>query len=455
MYEKTIAAISTPIGVGGISVIRISGNESISIAEKIFKPVSKKKLSEQKGYTALYGHVFEGNRKIDEVIATVFKAPQSYTGEDVVELSCHGGLYISREILRIVIDNGAYIAEPGEFTKRAFLNGKKSLIEAEAVMDLISATGKSAATAAVASMEGAIYKKIKIINEILTDNIAHLSAWADYPEDEVPMIDEEKLKNDIDYCTRELYGIIENSNSGKVISHGISTVIVGKPNVGKSTLMNLLSGCERSIVTDIPGTTRDIVEDTIMLGDICLHISDTAGIRDTDNEVEKIGVDRAKQKIKSCDLVIAVFDSSSRIDNDDNDIIKQVKDYNKLAVINKSDLKSEIDMNYIKRNFENVVYISAKKGSGLKELSNEIEKIFETKKFDPMQGILSNERQIKAVKNAYNLIMETKDAMNMGFTLDAITVNLEFALQELLELTGERTQEAVVNKIFSNFCVGK
>ncbi len=281
MMDRTIAAISTAQGEGGIGIIRISGENAIAVADKVFKNINNKKLTQMKGYTAAFGAVYDNGEKLDEAVALVFRAPNSYTGEDVVELSCHGGLYITQQVLRTVLDAGAYSAQAGEFTKRAFLNGKLDLNEAESVMDIISAKNKSAARTALFVKEGALSKKINSVKNDLLGLAAHLSAWADYPEEDIAEVDDEEILSVCEKAGFELSKLLDTYDSGQTIKQGIDTVIAGRPNVGKSTLMNLLSGQEKSIVTDIPGTTRDIVEDTVLVGNVMLRLSDTAGLRTT------------------------------------------------------------------------------------------------------------------------------------------------------------------------------
>lgn len=455
MSEKTIAAISTAQGEGGIGVIRISGENALEIADKVFKSVNNKKITEMKGYTASFGKICQNNEEIDEAVALVFKAPHSYTGEDVVELSCHGGIYIIRQVLRTVLDAGAVPAQAGEFTKRAFLNGKIDLTEAEAVIDIISAKSKSAARAALFVKDGVLRKKIDKIKEDLLTLASHLSAWADYPEEDIADVTNDMIFDTCDKAKAVLQNLLDTYDSGQAVKQGIDTVIAGRPNVGKSTLMNLLSGYEKSIVTDIPGTTRDIVEDTVLVGDVILRLSDTAGLRDTDDTVEKIGVDRAKKRLEQCGLLLAVFDNSRELDNDDRDLLEMAKDVPSIAIINKTDLPQKVDISYIQSQISKIVYISASNGEGKDELVKAVEEIAGTAKLNPSEGILSNERQRIAVSNALKSVVEAKTALECGMTFDAVTVSLEDAISELLELTGEKTSDEVVDRVFHNFCVGK
>lgn len=455
MKNPPIAAISTAQGQGGIGVIRISGEEAVTVADRVFVCASGKRLADLKGYNAAFGYVEKNGEKIDEAVALVFLAPHSYTGENVVEISCHGGLFITKEVLRTVIEAGAKPAQSGEFTKRAFLNGKIDLAEAESVMDIIGAKNTAAARAALVNKEGILSKKINGIKEELIDKAAHLAAWADYPEEDIPEISYNHLMEAVEHGLNELNSLLDGYDAGQVIKEGIDTVIAGKPNVGKSTLMNLLTGTQKSIVTEIPGTTRDIIEETVTLGNVVLRLSDTAGIRNTDNKVEKIGVEKAIQRLKTCGLVLAVFDSSMPLEKEDYKLIEDIKNVPSVAVINKSDLEKKIDSDYIEKNTENVVYISAGNASGLQELESVIEKITGTNSFDPSQGVLSNERQRNSAFLAKKALEEAKNALEIGMTFDAVTISIEEAISELLELTGENVSDEIVDKVFHNFCVGK
>lgn len=455
MNEKTIAAISTAQGEGGIGVIRISGENALEIADKIFININNKKISEMKGYTAAFGKICHNGEEIDEAVALVFRAPHSYTGEDVVELSCHGGIYLTKQVLRAAISAGAEPAQAGEFTKRAFLNGKIDLTEAEAVIDLISAKSRSAARAALFVKDGALRKKIDTVKDNLLSLAAHLSAWADYPEEDIAEVTDDMIFDTCNGAVETLEKLLKTYDSGQAVKQGIDTVIAGRPNVGKSTLMNLLSGYEKSIVTDIPGTTRDIVEDTVIVKDVILRLSDTAGLRDTEDTVEKIGVDRARKRLEQCGLLLAVFDNSRELDDEDKLLIDSAQNIPSIAIINKTDLEQKIDIKYISSKISKIIYISAVRGEGREELENAVEEIAGTANLNPSDGILSNERQRLAVSNALNSVKEAKTALEMGMTFDAVTVSLEDAISELLELTGEKTSDEVIDRVFHNFCVGK
>ena len=452
---STIAAISTAQGQGGIGVIRVSGEQAFTIVDKIFKSVSGKKIMDIKGYTALFGHIYNNEEVLDEAVVLKYVAPKSFTGENVVEISCHGGMYITKEVLNAVIMAGASLAEPGEFTKRAYLNGKMDLTEAESVMDIISAKSKSAARAALFVKDGALFKKSQQVKQLLLDKAAHLSAWADYPEEDIPEVSEDSIMEAIEESISILEKLLSTYDMGQVVKEGIDTVIAGRPNAGKSTLMNLLVGREKSIVTNIAGTTRDVVEDTVLVGNVMLKLSDTAGIRDTDNEIEKIGVQKTFDKINGAGLVIALFDNNEVLNSEDIDLINKIKDMPCIAVINKIDLEDKVDKKYITDNIDNVVYISAKQQDNIDELKNMIEKIAGTEDFDPSTGIIANERQRNAIRNAVNSLYEAKESLAMGMTMDAITVSLQETIDYLLELTGEKAGEEIVDSVFHNFCVGK
>lgn len=452
---SVIAGISTPNAPGGIAVIRISGDSALEIADKVFKAPNGIKAVDMKGYTCSYGHVFDDGQLIDECILTVFKAPHSYTGEDVAEISCHGGLFVTKKILRIILKNGAEPSGAGEFTKRAFLNGKLDLTQADAVMDIISAKGDTELKMAESLRKGTVFNKIISVREMLVKILGDLSAWADYPEEDIPEVEPDVLLSELMEIKVQVESLIKGYDYGRILKNGINTVIVGRPNVGKSTLFNCLSGFERSIVTDIAGTTRDVIEESVKIGELVLRLSDTAGIRETSDVIEEIGVDIAFRKLDEADLIIAVFDGSCPLYEDDFKILEKLQNKRCIAVINKSDREIISDEQIINKYIQNTVMISAKNNDGIENLQSAIENIFEAYEIDFDNGIVSNERQKKCVDTALFHINEAISALESGVMLDAVTVLIDEALQSLLELTGEKASETVVNEVFSRFCVGK
>ncbi len=453
--KKTIAAIATPRATGGISVVRISGERAIEIADEVFASVSSKKLTDQSAYTALFGDIIDEGEPIDQGIALVFRAPKSYTGEDVVEISCHGGLLVTEKVLRAVFKKGAFPAEAGEFTKRAFLNGKLSLTQAEAVVDLINAESEKGLKAAQNALKGALYKKIKIVLDELLSIVAHIAAFIDYPDEDIDEVEINEIREKCIKNAEILSTLLKTFDRGKIIREGIETVIVGRPNVGKSTLMNLLSGCQKSIVTDIPGTTRDVVEEAVNIGDVVLRLADTAGIRETADIIEKAGVEKTFERLENAGLVLAVFDSSSPLSETDFNLIEKIKDMPVVAVINKIDLKSNINKEYFYDSFKHIVEISAIDSLGIEKLDKEISDLLRINEINPSAAMIANERQYHCVFEAENNLKEAIEAIDMGFTMDAVGINIEGAISILLELTGEKITDAVVNQVFSHFCVGK
>ena len=453
--SDTFAAVSTPLAAGGIGVIRISGENAGEIADKVFKATSGKSLSSLKGYRAAHGKVYMDGQVIDEAVALVYRAPKSYTGEDTVEISCHGGVYVTKQVLRAVLSAGARPAEAGEFTKRAFLNGKLDLSEAEAVMGLIGAQGEGSMRAALTALDGALSKQIGELRSVLISAAAHMSAWVDYPDDEIPELDFGYLLGNLTEVKTKLTSLLDKFDAGKAITEGVETAIVGKPNVGKSALMNMLSGFSRSIVTDIAGTTRDVVEETVRVGSVILRLADTAGIRESDDVVESIGVDLARTKIERASLILAVFDGSRGLDESDKEILSLCNDRDVIGIVNKSDLPSQADVEYIKSALSHVVFISAATHEGEDELTEIIEKVLGTDKVDTSQAMLATERQRQSAQEALSAIDEAIDAIEMGMTMDAVNVCIDNAIEALLSLTGERAKESVVNEVFSQFCVGK
>lgn len=452
---KTIAAIATGNAPGGIGVIRISGENAVKIAGRVFKPADKSSLEALGGYRAKFGSIICDGDSTDNAVALVFRAPKSYTGEDVVELSVHGGLLLIQKTLRSVLEAGAVPAEAGEFTKRAFLNGKMDLTQAESVAELISAQGEESLKASFSALQGSLSRKINSVLEKLLDCSAVMSAWVDYPDEEIPELGENELSETLNTVRDELKDLLDGYENGQTVKNGINTAIVGRPNVGKSSLMNMLSGTDKSIVTHIEGTTRDIVEDDVILGGLVLHLMDTAGIRNSQDIVETIGIEKAYKALDTAQLVLAVFDSSQEISDYDLSLIEKCRGKKVIAVINKVDLDGVLDTNLIEKSFADTIYISAKNNQGLDELSAALQNLMGVSEFDSTAPLLANARQRQNCQNAYDNICEAIDGAEMGITFDAIQVMIDAAADELLSLTGKKATTEVVNNIFSKFCVGK
>ncbi len=447
MFEKTIAAISTPIGAGGIAVIRISGSEAPEIAAKVYKGSAK--LSEVPTHTVHYGHIIdEEGRVLDEVLVTVMRAPKSFTGEDVVEIGTHGGVVASNMVLKAIIKAGAYPAAPGEFTKRAFLNGKLDLAKAEGVIDIINAKTEQAEKTAVDQLSGKLSVKIEDIRKKLVSLAASMQVIIDYPDEDL----EDVTISDIGRAAREelveIEQLIESSKRGKLISEGLLTAIVGRPNVGKSSLLNLLAGEERAIVTDIAGTTRDVIEESVNLDGVILRLMDTAGIRQTDDAVEKIGVDRSLGSIKKADLVLLVLDSSAPLSDEDYELIEKTKDTKRIIVINKTDIARNIGIEGIE--------ISAKTGEGIDALAAEIKGMYEWGELEKSDApIVTNMRHTAALTKAYGSLKNVAEGAAANIPSDILSIDLTAAIDALGEITGAVVSEDIVAEIFHGFCVGK
>ena len=453
MSERTIAAIATPLGEGSLGVIRISGDKAIKIADKVFCAFSGKALCELSGYSAAYGEIKENDKILDDGVALVFREPKSYTGEDVVEISIHGGRLMLKAVLRLILQNGAFMAEPGEFTKRAFLNGKLDLTKAESIMGLISANSEAELRLSRAAHIGGVSRKIDKIEADLVSAGASIAAFSDYPDEDIEGLDYDNFLKMLENAKAQVESMLSTYDAGRILREGIDTVIVGKPNVGKSTLMNMLSGAERSIVTDVAGTTRDVIEDTVTVGDVTLRLADTAGIHETDDTVESIGVERAKERIDNAELVLAVFDCTTALDTDDLDLLESVKNKNTIVVVNKTDLESNIDMSVF--GGMRVVAVSAKNNTGYNELVSVIAEISGTANLNPDTAVLIGERQRACAERALDAVNEAIGALTCGQTMDAVGVCVDDALAALFELTGKRVTNEVADEIFRKFCVGK
>lgn len=454
MSERTIAAISTPLGEGGIGVIRISGDDAISVADSCFCALSGERLTALEGYRAAYGNIVSGEGTVlDDAVALVFRAPKSYTGEDVVEFSVHGGRAMLRRVLRRVLECGAVAATGGEFTKRAFLNGKIDLAQAESVMGLISARNDAALKISRGARDGRISRDTQSILDSLLETAASLSAFADYPDEDIPGLDIDSFTKLICRCEEKLNRLLSTYDAGRVVREGVNCCIVGRPNVGKSTLMNLLCGCDRSIVTNIAGTTRDVVENTVTVGDITLNLADTAGIHNTDDAVESVGVERALERIENAELVLAVFDVSEQIADDDRRLLESIRDKKVIVVLNKTDLPNVID----REAFSDFITVetSASSGDGYEQLSDAINRLCDTQMLSADDTVLISERQFDCTRRALNAVGEAHSAMLSGVTLDAVGVCIDDAIAALLELTGKRVTNEVTDEVFKRFCVGK
>lgn len=456
----TICAIATALGEGGIAIIRISGDKALDIASKIFKPKSNNDIKNMKSYTMKYGHIYdvETNELIDEVIISFMKGPKSFTAEDTIEINCHGGVVSTNKVLETVIKAGARLAEPGEFTKRAFLNGRIDLSQAEAVMDIITAKTDLAMKSALMQSNGYLSREINKLREYMLNILALVEFAVDFTEDDeeidpsIPL----KVAESLEKSINEMNSLLKSADEGKLIREGLSLAIVGKPNVGKSSLLNALLRQKRAIVTDIAGTTRDIIEEYINLDGIPVKIIDTAGIRETEDIVEKIGVERSREKIQEADLVLLVLDSSRELDDEDKDkeIIDSVGDKKCVVILNKIDLESKIDENIIS-NFDNIIKISAKEEIGLGDLKNTIKDLFFSGKIDTESLIISNSRHKQALFRALENAEMALSKVRMNEYLDLISIFVTSALRALNEITGDELEEDLVNKIFGDFCVGK
>ena len=442
MQETTIAAIATAPGAGGIAVVRLSGAESYQVAARVFHPANPaKKVEEAKGYTALFGHFVDREEAFDEGVALFFRAPHSYTGEDVVELSCHGGNAVARRLVEACLTAGAQPAAPGEYTRRAFLNGKLGLTQAEAVMDLISADGRQGAALANAALGGALAKKINAQKAQLTALQAHLAAWVDFPEEDVPELDPAHLRTVLGAVREELDALIRSYDAGAVLREGVDCAIVGRPNAGKSTLLNLLAGFDRAIVTPVAGTTRDVVEQAVQLGDIRLNLFDTAGLRETEDAIEAEGIRRSWKKLEEAGLILAVFDGSAGRPA--------------IALVNKEDKPTQFDAELIAPYFAMVLPVCCREEGSRKVIAAAVARLLGTGSIDPHAASLSGQRQLSAALRARDAVAGALDAAAGGFGLDAVSVCVDDALDALCDLTGENASESVIEQVFERFCVGK
>ena len=449
---ETIAAISTPPGVGGIGIIRISGDNALNVAKRIFKAKNK---SEIKPFTIRFGYVVDENQNaLDQVLVSYFKSPKSYTGEDVIEINCHGGNVSTREILELVLKNGARLAEPGEFTKRAFLNGKLDLTQAEAVIELINSKSDKESKASYKQLEGLLGAKIKEIKQGIIDLLVDIEANIDYPEYDIEEVRRERIYNVLSANVAKLETLEKSFESGKILRDGVSTVIIGKPNVGKSSLLNRLVKEDRAIVTEIAGTTRDTIEEYITIRGIPLKLVDTAGIHETDDIVESIGVNKSKKAIDESELVLLMLDATRELSKEDEELLEATKNKNRIILINKIDADKKINKDMFKN--DKIIEMSTKTLTGIEELEETIEEMFNISELNMENEIvITNVRHKNLIHKAAQEIKNAIVSIKNGLPIDMLSIDLQEALQNLGEITGESISEEVVKGIFAKFCVGK
>lgn len=447
--EDTIAAIATSLGVGAISIIRVSGPEAIKIVNNIFKG---KDLTKQQTHTITYGHIIENEKIIDEVLISIMKSPKSFTTEDTVEINCHGGISTTNKVLELLLNNGCRLAEPGEFTKRAFLNGRIDLIEAEGVMDLINSKTEKARNLAINQLSGTSSELIKKLRKKIVEILANIEVNIDYPEyDDIVVLSTQIIKPQITNIIKELKEIIDHSENTKIIKDGIDVLILGRPNVGKSSLLNRLLEEDKAIVTDIEGTTRDIVEGKINLDGIILNIIDTAGIRQTEDVVEKIGVEKSLSLIDKADLVLFLLNNNEDITPEDKNIINQLKNKNHIIVINKCDLTKKLDLND-----NDCVYISAKENIGIDDLKNKIKELYNLEKIETEDlSYLSSARSISLLKQAMQSLKNADKGIDDNYPIDMVEIDIKDSWNILGEIIGETYEEELIDQLFSQFCLGK
>ena len=449
--NDTICAISTALGVGAISIIRVSGDEAIDIVNKIFD----KDLTKKESHTINYGHIVYNGEIIDEVMVSIMKSPKTFTKEDIVEINSHGGVAVTNKVLEILLLEGARLAEPGEFTKRAFLNGRIDLVEAESIMDLIESKTETSRKLAISGMEGKVSKLVKNIIDNLVKVNANIEVNIDYPEyEDIEIVTKEKIEEMSKYINNELTKLLNESENGKLIKDGINTLILGRPNVGKSSILNKLIEEDKAIVTSVAGTTRDIVEGQIRVNGILLNIIDTAGVRETEDIVEKIGVEKSLSLINDADLIILVFNNNEKLTDEDKKLLEYTKEKKRIIVVNKIDLENNLDISNLKN--ERIVKVSALKNSGIENLKNEINDMFNLEEINLGDfTYLSNSRQISLVKKAVEISKNLEDALNNDVPIDLLEIDIKEICEILGEIIGESYDDKLIDTLFSNFCLGK
>ncbi|NEU04387.1 tRNA uridine-5-carboxymethylaminomethyl(34) synthesis GTPase MnmE [Clostridium senegalense] len=453
----TIAAVATSIGEGGVSIIRVSGDKALNIVSKIFKGKNNRKLNDIKTYTMRYGYIINSNDEhIDEVIVSYMKGPRSFTAEDVVEINCHGGVVATNRVMSEVLKVGARLAEPGEFTKRAFLNGRIDLSQAEAIIDIINAKTELSMKSALMQSEGGISKEINALRNELLQSIAHIEATVDYPEDDLEEVTAEGAAKTLKKMLIKIDELLDSADEGKILREGLNTVIVGKPNVGKSSLLNALTKENRAIVTDVPGTTRDVIEEYINISGVPIKIVDTAGIRETEDLVEKIGVERSKEKINQADLIILILDSSRELDEEDREIISYILDKKYIVLLNKLDLDGKIKKEDLKEFNSNYIFeISAKTGKNIDKVRESIKDLFFKGEVSNDDVIITNTRHKEALFRAKENIQGAIETLENTFAIDLASIDIRNAWSDLGKITGSTLEEDIIDKIFSEFCLGK
>lgn len=453
---STIAAISTAPGIGGIGIIRMSGENCFEILDKIFKQKNPQSIDEIKGYTIKFGHIVNGNEIVDEVLVSYFKAPKSYTAENMCEINSHGGIVVMNKILDICIRNGAEIAEPGEFTKRAFLNGRMDLSQAEAVIDVINAKTDKEAKISLEQLEGSLSEKITKIRKIVISVMADIEATIDYPEYDLEEVTNAKILKVLDEVDILLDQLEKSFYNGKILREGISTAIIGRPNAGKSSLLNLILNEERAIVTDIEGTTRDTIEEYISVEGVPLKIIDTAGIRNANDEVERIGVKKAIEIAKKSDIVIAIFDVNKELNDEDKEILDLLENKNAIILLNKIDLERKVNINELEKYKKPIVEISTKTKDGVEALYKEISNLFKLNEIaNDGETIVTNVRHKNIILNSRENLKKARMTIINNMPIDMISTHLKEILEELGKITGETVTEDVIAEIFSKFCLGK
>lgn len=456
----TIAAISTPPGEGGIGIVRLSGAEALPIAEKVYK-MGKKSLSAQASHTIHYGNIFhpQTGAKIDEVLVTVMREPTTYTREDIVEINTHGGIHVTNKVLQAVLSAGARLAEPGEFTKRAFLNGRIDLSQAEAVMDVIRAKTDRAMHNAISQLDGNLSELIREIRQEILETLAHVEVNIDYPEyDEVEQMTTQILKEKTQEAKAHLEQILETAQQGKILRDGLATAIIGRPNVGKSSLLNAFVRSDKAIVTNIAGTTRDIVEEYVNVKGVPLKLIDTAGIRETEDEVERIGVSRSRKAIDEAELVLLIFDQNQELIEEDFELLDLTADKERLIILNKIDLEAKLDLNKLQEKLgdEAIISISVTEEKGIQEIENQIVDLFFTGQTGEKDATyISNIRHISLLEGAHQALEEVLEGIELGMPVDLVQIDLTRAWNKLGEVTGDAVQDELITQLFSQFCLGK